>query len=71
MQSLLLTPQEPRWDGLGIGSRLSTMRNKMRERLTYERERAPHEHLSMSLAHVRREHYAPHVVQAIDKSPGG
>ncbi|GLW35683.1 hypothetical protein [Actinoplanes regularis] len=67
VQSLLITARsEPLWDDLGIRPELAAFQRKLRERLRTERARCPYNLMLLSLAHVRREVLAPHVVRALD-----
>lgn len=65
-QSMLIPEPELFWDELEIRPRLDQFQRKIAERIRYENSRDPHRMLRPSFAHIRREIFAPGVIQRMD-----
>jgi hypothetical protein len=65
-QTMFLPRPDLPWDHLNVRPALMEFRAKLEERIQYETGRRPHAMLRLSLAHVRREAFAPHVTRSLD-----
>jgi hypothetical protein len=68
LQTILLPETTMLWDGLNVRSAIATFERKLRDRFRLERGRNQNALLQLSLAHVRRDVFAPHVVRRFDQS---
>ncbi|GII22146.1 hypothetical protein [Planosporangium mesophilum] len=66
-QMMLVPPPDLPWDHLDLRPALNEFRAKLDERVQYEAVTRRHALLRPSLAHVRREAFAPHVIRLLDE----
>jgi hypothetical protein len=67
LQTILLPEPNVLWDDLGVRAAIATFVRKLRDRCRLERGRNPNVLLRPSLAHIRRDVFAPHVVRRFDQ----
>lgn len=70
IQTILLIPDSLHWDELDFGPAVDRFKDKMARRLALEQSKWPHEHLSVSLAHIRHAYFAPRIRKAFDDQFG-
>lgn len=66
LQTLLMPASELFWDALDVRRSLDTFVRKLRDRYRHEQGREPLARLRLSLTHVRRDLFAPHVLRRFD-----
>ncbi|NKE59963.1 hypothetical protein FXN61_25450 [Lentzea sp. PSKA42] len=67
LQTILLPEPKVLWDGLGVRAPIVTFVRKLHDRCRLERGSNPNALLRPSLAHVRLDVFAPHVVRRFDQ----
>jgi hypothetical protein len=72
-QNLVLPSFEVRWDfpvskteKSPVQRLVTDFQNKIHQRIAFENQKRPYEHLEVSLSHTRRGSFAPHVVRRVD-----